>query len=153
VIPLKQPAVVDMQRFTGLYFPGFVTEHADLNRELVRLLQFEFRRLGYQVVQGELSQWPAWEWISRQNFAGQSALVVTGEVALRPYTASGVRTQVRRVLHIVHQTALLEIHRSRGLSLACPLQSPMCHASPNARKHTGSPSVSAHLLCIEPTLP
>lgn len=114
VIPREQPAVVNMADFGGtLYFPGFVTEHAELNRLLVRALQFEFRQRGYAVVQGELSQWPAWDRLYVQDFEGQSALVVTGVFKVSPYTSSGTRTSVREEFDPFGRRSTAEVRRYR----------------------------------------
>lgn len=93
-ITIPRPPAIDLRAFTGIYFPGFMIDHAEFNAEIVRQLQYRFRTRGFTVVQGELSQWAYGQRFPTENFRGQTALVITGELHVAPMTQEGPRTTV-----------------------------------------------------------
>ena len=109
VVPM--PALIDMREYTGLYFPGFVTEHAEFNAEIVRQLQLQFRQRGFTVVQGELSQWLPGRPFPFSNFSGQTALIVTGQLAFAPITQEGLRTRVQETFDRYGRRSVEETRR------------------------------------------
>jgi len=110
LIVVPKPALIDMRGYTGLYFPGFVTEHAEFNAEIVRQLQFQFRQRGFKVVQGELSQWSPNQLFPFDNFSGQTALIVTGQFTFTPMTQEGPQTRTRETFDLYGRRYVRELH-------------------------------------------
>lgn len=116
---VHRPAV-DMRQFTGLHFPGFSLNDIEVrhlfNDELVRSLRQAFRARGYSVDSDIPLIFPP-EQIPTVSFERRSALVVSGILALSPYTYTGIKADTREVFDAVgrrHTTATRQYVEDTG---------------------------------------